>query len=209
MAEHRPDGLMATIDILARQWRPILDALTAACQGDASAAEAIKPILTQLMSQQEWHPLVSVLVRILDGERDPEDLLKELDATDAVIASNLLHALGVDISQVVPNFVELEAQPEAEPEQAENIGAEQMKLGDFVAMVAYACRPGTEPDVVERMTKATMAMSQDVEAEQEIRDLGVVLNQVMQGERQPDLSKLPEPLANLVDGMLLAMQQVQ
>jgi hypothetical protein len=45
-------------------------------------------------------------------------------------------------------------------------------------------------------------MSSDPNAPPEIRALGGVLNRVLSGEREPDLSALPPELAQAVRGML-------
>jgi hypothetical protein len=145
------------------------------------------------MSQKDgWRNLVAVLRRILAGERDPLALLPGLDDTDVIIAGDVLRALGVDV-------------PVASQE-VEDDGGDMVSLEDFLQMVVRACRPDAPPGLDEQLYKATRGMATQPNAPTGVRELGRVLNQVLAGERNPDLSALPPQLADKVRGVLDALK---
>lgn len=178
-------------DLIARirqQWGPVVQAVVAACEGDAEAAAKLSPLLEQLSQQDAWRNLVAALRRILSGERDAESLLSGLDATDTLIASDVLRALGVEVSAPVGE------------------GSEAMTLDDLLALVASACRTDAPAGLSERLHAATRAMSMDANVPDEIRALGRALNAILSGERDPDLSALPPELADKVRELLVKVK---
>ena len=131
--------------------------------------------------QDDWRNLAATLGRILAGERAPEKLLPGLDATDTFIVAEVLRGLGVEISGA--------QEPEAERQAG-------MALDNLLDLVAAAVRPDAPPGLAEQLHAATHTMSTDPNAPPEIRALGRVLNRLLSGEREPDLSGLSPGLAN-------------
>jgi hypothetical protein len=74
------------------QWDPVIAAVVAAAEGDAEVAAAVDAVLTGLADTQDWVVLVSVLRRIIAGERG-QDLLAGLDPVDTAITRTVLDAL--------------------------------------------------------------------------------------------------------------------
>jgi hypothetical protein len=145
------------------------------------------------MSQKDdWRALVAVLRRILAGERDPMTLLPGLDDTDVVIAGDVLRGLGVDV-------------PLAGQEKEDDSG-DMVKLDDFLAMIVRACRPDAPAGLGEQLWNATRGMATQPDAPSGIRELGRVLNAILVGEREFDLSALPPQLADKVRGVLDALK---
>ena len=81
-----------------------------------------------------------------------------------------------------------------------------VRLDDFLNMVVQACRPNAPPGLAEQLDHATRGMATQPNAPSGIRELGRVLNAILAGERDFDLSALPSELADKVRGVLAALQ---
>jgi tetratricopeptide (TPR) repeat protein len=180
-------------DAIARirqQWAGNVAAIVAACQGDAEAAAQVGPWLDHQEQQDDWRALAVVLRRILAGERDADALLAGLDATDALIAGDVLRGLGV-----APESDAAEDEPEGQA----------LTLDQLLDLVAQACRPDAPPDLAAQLHGFTRGLAADADQPAEIQALGRILNAILSGERAPDLSVLPEGLAGAVRGMIAGM----
>lgn len=173
------------VALLRQQWAPVVEAVVGACQRDAEP-EQMEPFLEELSQQEVWRELAAVLRRIVAGERDAHVLLAGLDATDTVIASDVLRALGVEL-----------------PEER------GLSLDDLLDLVFQACQPTAPAGLGEQLFTATHRMSIDSALPPELRAYGRVLNHVLAGERDPDLSALPQELAERVQAMLTALRAVE
>jgi hypothetical protein len=69
-------------------------------------------------------------------------------------------------------------------------------------LVAMACSPGAPAGLGEQLFGLTRGLAGDSRLPAEIRSLGRVLNKVLAGVRDPDLSALPPDLAGQVRAML-------
>lgn len=67
--------------------------VVAAAQGDATATQQIAPFLQQLGDSPDWERLASVLQRVVEGERNPTQLARDLDATDQIVLAATLALL--------------------------------------------------------------------------------------------------------------------
>jgi tetratricopeptide (TPR) repeat protein len=86
--------LARTQDETARfleQWRPMVEAVVAAAQGDQQSAAELEPVLADLAKDPDWAALVGVLRRVIAGERG--DLTQGLDPVDTAIATETLQRL--------------------------------------------------------------------------------------------------------------------
>ena len=186
------EGANAAVARIRQQWNDVIRAVVAACEGNAEAAAQLAPFLEEMSQQADWRKLVAVLRRILAGERDPLALLPGLDDTDVVIAGDVLRGLGIDV-------------PLAGQEEEEGDASDMLKLDDFLAMIVQACRPDAPPGLGEQLYNATRGMASQPNAPSGIRELGRALNEILSGERDPDLSALPPQLADKVRGVLDAL----
>ena len=187
------EGADAAIARIRQQWNDVIHVVVAACEGNAQAASALEPFFDEMSQKDDWRNLVAVLRRILAGERDPLALLPGLDDTDVVIAGDVLRGLGVDV-------------PLAGQEEEEGDTGDMVKLDDFLAMILQACRPDAPPGLGEQLYNATRGMATQPNAPTGIRELGRALNEILSGERAPDLSALPPQLADKVRGVLDALK---
>jgi tetratricopeptide (TPR) repeat protein len=192
-----PADASTAIARIRQQWAPVIQAVVAACGGNRQAAAQLEPLLAQLSIQDDWRHLAAALRRILAGERDPAALLPGLDPTDLVIASDVLHGLGVDVGQDLRGFGNLGGLPEP--------GEGAMSLDDLFDMVALACTPQAPPGLAEQLHGLTHTVATDPNAPPEFRTLCRVLNAVLSGEHAPDTSALPPEWADKVREMLAAL----
>jgi hypothetical protein len=186
-SEGGPDALAQ----LRAQWGPAIGAVVAACGGNQQATAEITPFIEQLGQQEQWQNLAAALRRILAGERQPAALLPGLDPTDTLIVVEVLRGLEVEMGGPAP---------EAEGQQG-------ITLDQLLNMVAQACRPEAEPGLAAQLHGLTRQMAGDANAPTKLQALGRVLNQILSGERQPDLSALPPELAQGVESLLARLRE--
>jgi hypothetical protein len=77
-----------------------------------------------------------------------------------------------------------------------------ISLEDFLQQVVRACKPDAPAGLAEQMHAATRGMATQANLSPELRELGRVLNQILSGERKPDLSALHPQLAEAVRKVL-------
>ena len=175
------------------RWAPeFIRAVVAAKQGDKDAREQVQNMCSQ-MAETDYRTLPPVIERILNDETDFELLRMGLDRMDAYIIRIILS--GGETPQPAAS-----SQPPEQQEQEEG-----MSLEKFLELVGLACRPEAPAGLAEQLHGATRAMAQDPDAPAEMRALGQVLNQILSGEREPDLSLLPQSLANAVHALLAGL----
>ncbi len=180
-----PDTQLEAIARIRAQWKDVVQAVIAACQGDTNAAARLSPIFDQMSRKDDWRALADALRRIVNGERDPVALFASLDDTDALIAGDVLRALGVEV-----------------PLMGDEDGGDMVTLDDFLSMIAAACQPDAPDGLAEQLLGATRGMAAQPNAPAGMRELGRVLNAILSGERDPDLADLPPDLVGKVRKLL-------
>ncbi len=180
-----PGTQLETIARIRAQWKDVVQAVVAACRGDPDAAAQLPPFLDQMSRKDDWRALADALRRILDGERDPIALFASLDDTDALVAGDVLRALGVDV-----------------PLMGDEDGGDMVTLDDFLSMIVAACQPDAPDGLAEQLLGATRGMAAQLTAPAGMRELGRALNAILSGERNPDLADLPPDLADKVQDVL-------
>jgi len=184
------------------QWKDVIPAVVAASQGNIQAAQALTPFLNELGQMDDWRALIGVLRRIIGGERDAANLLTGLDATDTIVAGDVLRALGV-----VVGGPDVAAPDVGTPGSDGSQTADQqgLSLDQLLNMVKLACSAGAPPGLSEIVHMVTHQMANDANAPGEVRALGRVLNRILSGDRMPDLSALPDELAAPVRALLQSL----
>jgi hypothetical protein len=81
-----------------------------------------------------------------------------------------------------------------------------ISLEDFIQFVTRACKPDAPPGLVEQMHVATHGMATQSNASPEIRALGRILNAILSGERNPNLSELPGNVVERIGQMLTELR---
>ena len=189
---------------IRQQWAQVVAAVVDVCRGNADAVRAVAPFLEQLAGQDDWRALAAVLRRILAGERDAT-LLNGLDATDRVIVGDILAALGGQGASDKDHAEGAQSGESGDGDQEPEDEPQGMTLDDLLGLVATACSPGAPAGLGEQLFGLTRGLSSDSRMPAEIRGLGRVLNAVLAGKRDPDLSALPPELADKVRAMLAGM----
>ena len=69
---------------ILQQWQPIISAVAVAAVGKQELSEDLNRLLDQLADTSDWGTVVTVLRRILAGERNPDQLTVGLDALDEI-----------------------------------------------------------------------------------------------------------------------------
>ena len=179
------DIQLEAIARIRAQWRDVVQAVVAACQGDTDAAAKLPRTLDQMSRKDDWRALADALRRILNGERDPIALFAGLDDTDALIVGDVLRALGVEV-----------------PLMGDEAGGDMVTLDDFLSMIVAACQPDAPDGLAEQLLGATRGMAAQPTAPAGMRELGHVLNAILSGERNLDLADLPPDLADKVRKLL-------
>ncbi len=87
------DAEEASIAQIVAEWRPIILTVAAACLDVGQARQDIDGFLPQLETQPQWARLAHRMRLLLAGDRNRERLLSQLDATDTVVMSAILHSL--------------------------------------------------------------------------------------------------------------------
>ncbi|SCE98256.1 CHAT domain-containing protein [Micromonospora purpureochromogenes] len=93
------DQVFDIIEYHLDRWEPVLATLVAAVTGDQKAAAALTRHLDQAAGITDWADVAAALRRILAGERDPDQLLTDLDPVDTAITQRALDALTAAVQE--------------------------------------------------------------------------------------------------------------
>ena len=169
------------------QWDGVIQTVIATCNGNQNAVQQLEPFLNEMEQKEEWRALIGVLRRIVAGERDALELLRGLDETDTIVAGDALRGLGVDV-------------PIAG--QDDDDDGKMMSLQDLLNRVVVACKSDAPVGTTEQLHNVTLGMATQPSLQPELRELGRLLNQILSGERNPDLSALHPQLVEVVRKVL-------
>ena len=97
----------------------------------------------------------------------------------------------------MPNEQMTNRQPEPHDDDEKMISLE-----DFIQRVARACQPDAPAGLAEQMRTATRGMASQANLHPALQELGRILTAILAGERNPDLSELPNNVAARIKEML-------
>lgn len=186
------DRQVQIITQVREQWGGVIQTVIATCNGNQNAVQQLDPFLNKMEQKEEWRALIGVLRRIVAGERDALELLRGLDETDTIVAGDILRGVGVDV-------------PIAG--QDDDDDGKMMSLQDLLNRVVVACKPDAPVGLTEQLHNVTLGMATQPNLQPELRELGRVLNQILSGERNPDLGALHPQLAGAVRKVLDDLNQ--
>lgn len=182
-------------DIL-RHFRPIIETVVAACNGDDHAKAHLDHAYDQL-KESGWE-VGGAIRRIVESEeRDEAALTESLDPADATIARAILARLNGQN----PYPPERESPTSPGTGQAEDA----MTVGQLMDMVEAACQPGAAEETVLQIRNLTRGMAQTPGLPESLQKLGEVLHAIVEGERDPDLSGLSAELSGEVNALLVRL----
>ena len=97
----------------------------------------------------------------------------------------------------MPNEQMTNVQPEPRDDDERMISLE-----DFIQRVTRACQPDAPAGLAEQMRTATRGMATQANLHPALQELGRILTAILAGERNPDLSELPNNVAARIKEML-------
>lgn len=187
-----PD-VYAFLTQLRQQWEPVIEVVVIAARAEGRQVEGLNALLSGFTESGDWRRLAGALRRVLEGERDPQVLFPGLNIAETVVVGEVLRALGEEPG--VPRLLE----PEGE-------GADQeTSLDDLFTLVAQVARQDAPPGLREELYVILHRLARDPQAPEDLRALCRVLDRVLAGERDPDLSDLPPDLAERARRMLASI----
>lgn len=181
-------------DIL-RHFRPIIEVVVAACNGDAEAKVHVDNLYEQL-SESGWEVGGPIRRIVEEGERNEATLAESMDPADATIVSAILARLRGE------NPYPPEAEPTADGEGEADPEDEAITLGQLMEQVENACHPDATEETVDQIRNLTGAISQTPGLPEDVQKLGGVLHAIVKGDRNPDLSELNDELATETRNLL-------
>lgn len=183
---------------------PFINAVAAAVQGNAQARREVEQFLSQMRESTDWRNLSPIVERILVGDTNADELTDGLDHYDAYIIRSILAQLDGSVTaastQSPPPSGTDAAQPKASGQQQTGITLDQL-----VQLVGAACMPGASAGLAEQMHALTRQLATDSQMPPEVQAFGRILNAILSGERNPDLTALPQQLAQPVQALLAVL----
>ena len=175
---------------ILKQFQQVIAAVVAGCQGSEQARAQVAALF-DTFRQGNWQ-IVDAIQRIWAGERDEEALTDKIDYNSRAIVRAIL-------ARLTPSPAAAGKPP---PQPSPVPTGEGVTLEQLFGLVAMACSPGAPAGLGEQLFGLTRGLAGDSRLPAEIRSLGRVLNKVLAGVRDPDLSALPPDLAGQVRAML-------
>ncbi len=176
-----------TVDM--KQYEGLINAVATACQGNEQAIAQVEPTLQSMEKGDETNRAFAKSARrMLAGERDIASLTDGMARTSGLIVRRILQVLNGDNGQSST----VNSQPQ--PQQQE----QGMTLPQLLELVERAA--GGDKELGGQLFTAFQQMAKADDAFQSA--LGNALLRVLDGEREPDLSQLPDEVASAVRGML-------
>ncbi len=197
------DSFAGTHHHLARilvRFQPVIADVVAAANGDISAKMKVESAF-DTFTRNNWL-IVDAIKRIWQDERDAETLTMGIDYNSRAVVLAILHRLGAPVPQVIVDLANLPAGASPGPGSGRGQQGEGFTLDQLLGMVVTACRPNPPPGIRDMLLKLTQQMSTDPNAPPGVNELGRVLDAVLKGERNPDMTGMPPELVAMLRKML-------
>jgi tetratricopeptide (TPR) repeat protein len=173
----------------ADQWSDVVAKIVVVDQAKQPDID-LDNFLDMMATKKVWRNLIIAIRRILNGERGME-LFDDLDDINSAIVRRVLKGLLMDGE--IPTS-------KHSPQKGEEQGVTLPQLLEYIERAAKSDKElgGQLFTAFQQMSRADDPTSSA---------LGNVLLRVLVGEREPDLSKLPDEVASAVRGMLGRLKQ--
>jgi hypothetical protein len=187
MTEQTTDPRAEAVAQIRQEFAHIILAVTLAAQGHKELAEELTPVLNNMTQRRPWQQLAAALRRILAGERDAQSLMLGLDLADRVVVADILEKLGAENVTT------------AAPERALTL---PQFINGLLNGVLLASKPDA-PDILrDDVETFTQKLAEDETAPPDLRALGRILHDILNGDRDPDMRDLPPELTAVVHTLL-------
>ena len=175
-----------------QQFKPVIEAVTAGCKGDAWVREMVEGRFDSFR-KDNWQ-IVDAIQCIWNGERDADALTADIDYNSRAIVLAILAVLnGENPFEGIPNQQPQPAPPEQVQDQEEEQG---MSLDKLIQMAVSANDPNMPTQIKDQI--AQMADSMAANDEPVMQTLGRIIKEILNGSTTPDLTDLPDEMANAV-----------
>jgi tetratricopeptide (TPR) repeat protein len=188
-----------------QQWDPVMRAVVAACHGNARAVQELEPFLNDVEKEEDWHNLVVVIRRIMQGERGVE-LLEGLDPVDATIVRRILGLLNQPSPPApLPKSGEGSAGYPSPVADGRRDGEGGLTVEDIINLVIAGAQGDQQAG--GQAYQIAQALQQEQTAPPEIRALGKGLQNVLEGLRGEEAVRdLPPEAAQVVRVVLAQLE---
>ncbi|MEW6031068.1 MAG: tetratricopeptide repeat protein [Chloroflexota bacterium] len=199
--EQESFAAFAGSDHRIQQWQQEIAVIVAACQGNEEAIEVAKQIVENYINDKDWHNLANAMQQVLNGERGDE-IYDGLDREDALVIRRVLQALSGENANPLPPSAPSPKSDEPQSDLGEGRGG-GITLPQLLELVERAA--GGDKALGGQLFTAFQQMSRAEDPSTSA--LGKALGLIVLGEKNPDLSSLPDELASAVRGMLGRLRQ--
>lgn len=192
--EQESFAAFAGSDTKIKQFEPLIAAIVQAANGDEKAKAFLEGEYPKMqVGGGVWIQVAQAIPKIVNGERDINILTEGIDRAEALIIRRALQVLSGDDGQSSavnrpPSTVN------GQPQQQQ----QGVTLPQLLELVERAA--GGDKELGGQLFTAFQQMARGDDQFQSA--LGNVLLRVLVGEREPDLSGLPDEVASAVRGML-------
>jgi hypothetical protein len=180
--------------------RPMIQDAADVCGGNSDARTRVEGVFPSFR-EAGAEKMVAAIEQIWAEERDEEKLTSHLGYEEGLIIHAILGLLrGEDPFPPDQTSEVSETSEVQEPEPQAPDGQQMVNLEDLIKIVVLAAETGIPPELKTEIQNITQAMSHDDRPE--IRALGQVLNDIMDGNQDIDLSLLPPELAQMIADLM-------
>ncbi|MFZ5857034.1 MAG: tetratricopeptide repeat protein [Chloroflexota bacterium] len=190
--EQESFAAFAGSDTQIKQFEPLIAAIVQAANGDEKAKAFLEGEYPKMQTNEQWAKGAQAIQQFVTGERDLSKLTDGLAREIALIIIRALQVLNGDESQPQPTS------PQPSPIRRGDEDQQGMTLPQLLELVERAA--GGDKELGGQLFGAFQQMSRAEDAS--MSALGKALGLIVLGEKNPDLSSLPDELASAVRGML-------
>ncbi|MDM8516009.1 tetratricopeptide repeat protein [Desulfobacterales bacterium HSG16] len=190
------EGVKPQVSKLLKDFKLVIEAVVAACVGNEGAKRTVDKSFERFR-KGGWR-IEDAIRAIWAGERNEMVLARDIDLGSRAIVLAILSLLkgqnpfeDIDTEESVGAEQETEEWPEEERE---------ISLTDLIEMAVLASGSGAPPEIKEQMMQIVHHMAG--EPVPEVNALGQVLKAILSGDKNPDLSSLPDEMAAVVREVL-------
>lgn len=195
--EQESFAAFAGSDTKIKQFEPLIAAIVQAANGDEEAKSYLEGEYSKMQTGgEEWAKGAQSIQRLVAGERDMNVLTEGLIREIALIIMRALQVLnGDNREQTTDHRQSSVVNTQSQPQQEQGV-----TLPQLLELVERAAKGDKE--IAQKLSQDFQQASSNFVVPSEQRHLARVLNYILLGNINPDLSELPDEVASAVRGLL-------